>query len=427
VTGAAQLADLVAALRAVLPPDRDLCADHEGGPVSFLQAAAGRPPAARSLGRLDDLALTGRVVEATATRARAAGIDRLLAPVCDVLATPHNPVIGARAFGDDAEVVARHAGAAAAALRAAGVQGCAKHWPDHGGTAVDTHEQAARPVAAPSAAFGPALAAGLDAVMVGHLATGHGRPPLTLDREGLRELRRTLGSRVALWSDDVSMGALRGPLQAAGIGAGDGRSEGLADPARLPLAWLEACAAAGCDRLLLRGIPWSALPPDDGEVGPPLPDAATVAAPLATPVPAAEAWDEVRARIAAPVQLAPGAGRLLWFDTTAADRLGAAAPALGPLVAGAWPDHVRLDVSRPRLAPGPPFGRLLVTSHRPLSLGQAQLLEPLAAALGTALAAGHPSLVVDLARLLGPGWRIDALDDCSPADLAAVIDRPNTV
>ncbi len=445
VTGADGLAALVAAVHEVLGPEAEICADHEGGPVSFLQAVAGRPPAPRSLGRLDRPDLTTAVHLETARRLRALGLTRVLAPVCDVLGHRHNPVIGARAFGEDAPLVARHAGAAAMGLRQAGLQGCAKHWPDHGGSAADTHAVAVRPAVARPAGFEAVLAAGIDAVMVGHLPLGHGQPPLSLDRGGLRALRRRLGRAVQLWSDDVSMGALRPAMTAHGILAGDGRQEGLADPARLPRPWLEACAQAGCQRLLLRGIPWQAFPLPGGDQGPALPDPAPpgaappgaappgaaipgAAPPGAAPPadaaangPDAAVYADVRTRLAASVALAPGPGRLLWFDATAGDRLGAAAPGLTPLVRRAWPDHVRVDAAAPRLAPGPPFARLLITAHRPLNLAHAQLLEPLLAALGTGLVMGHPGLLDDVSRLAGPGWRLDALDDTSPLDLAALL------
>ena len=126
---------------------------------------------------------------------------------------------------------------------------------------------------------------------------------------------------------------------------------------------------------------------------------------------------QARRRSAAPVRLRPGPDRVLWLDATAGDRLGEAVGLESRLRAW-WPRLERLDPRIPRLAPGDPYAALLVTSHRPLTVALAQLLEPLTAALGTALAAGHPSLAGDLERLLGPGWEMDALADCSAADFA---------
>jgi len=413
---AAQLRRLVGDLRRVLGADAEICADHEGGPVSFLQAAAGRPPAPRTLGDLDDLDLTRRVHAETGRRLRDLGLDRVLAPCCDVLVEPRNPVIGARAFAADPARAARHAAAAVAGLREAGLRGCCKHWPGHGSTRGDTHDRAAAAAAAELAPFRAALASGLDAVMVGHLPLGTGRPPLSVDQPGLVDLRRDLGPAVRIYSDDVSMGALRAALTKRGIAAGDGRTEGLVDPALLAAAWLGALAAAGSARLLLRGIPWRALPLADGAPGLGLP-AHPPAIDLAPAGGDAPAYAEARRRAAALAGFRPGATPLLWLDATGGDRLGEAR-GLEPMLRAFWPQLVRLDHEAAQLGPGRPFAALLVTSHRPLAAGQARLLEPLVAAVGEALVAGHPSLAEDVAHLVGPGWRIAALRDAAGPDLA---------
>ncbi len=72
-------------------------------------------------------------------QARAAGVDLVLAPVLDVNSEPDNPVIGVRSFGADPGLVARHGVAFVRGLQDAGVLGCAKHFPGHGATRVDSH------------------------------------------------------------------------------------------------------------------------------------------------------------------------------------------------------------------------------------------------------------------------------------------------
>lgn len=418
VESADQMAKLVTEIRAVLPADAEICADHEGGAVSFLQAAAGRPPAPRTLGDLDDLDLTRRVHLETGRRLRDLGLTRVLAPCCDVLTVSWNPVIGARAFGAEPELVTRHTLAALAGLQESGLGSCLKHWPGHGGTLVDTHHEAAEPVDPEATApFQAALEAGADAVMVGHLPVAPTRPPLSLDREGVASLRESLGEGVTLWSDDVSMGALRPVLAERGVSAGDYRDEGLVDPAVMSRAWLEALEQVGCHRLLLRGIPWRALPVEGAEPGPSLPDPPPpidLAAHEDVPV-----YDEAFQRAADNVALRPGPDRVLWLDCSPKDRLGSAA-VLEPALTAWWPRLVRLDATQARLEPGEPFAAILVTSHRPLTMEQANLLEPLMAAVGTALVGGHPSLKTSLGRLLGPGWRVDALFDLSLGNFKAL-------
>lgn len=415
---------LLGELQAVLPPGAEICADHEGGPVSFLQAVAGRPPAPLSLGDLDAPDLTRQVHRLTGERLLELGLTRVLAPCCDVLTRLHNPVIGARAFGRDPVTAGRHAAAAMAGLRDAGLAGCAKHWPGHGATLVDTHAGPAGEAASAGAAapFLAAVQAGADMVMLGHLPAGGGRPPATLDPQAILDLRRRLGAGLALVSDDVTMGALRAPMAARGIDAGDGLQEGLVDPALLPAAWLELVAAAGCDRLLLRGIPWRALPPAGGERGPGLP-------PLQPPLdllphgPASPLYDEVRRLATAAVALRPGPAQLLWFDATRGDRLGEAATLL-PQLERLWPQITHLEAAADRLAPASPWSSLLVTSFRPLSIAQVEVLRAVTATEGVALAAGHPSLAGDLRRLLGATWRVDAIYDLAGDDFGALVVGP---
>ncbi|MCZ2262747.1 glycoside hydrolase family 3 N-terminal domain-containing protein [Isoptericola sp. QY 916] len=120
-------------------PDLLVATDEEGGDVSRLEAATGSSlPGAAALGAVDDVRLTGAAGEALGRLLAAAGVDLDLAPVLDV-DTPGNPVIGVRAFGTDAEAVARHGVAFARGLQRGGVGTCAKHFPGHGSTTVDSH------------------------------------------------------------------------------------------------------------------------------------------------------------------------------------------------------------------------------------------------------------------------------------------------
>lgn len=414
--GPAQTRALVATVRACLPPGAEICADHEGGPVSFLAAAAGRPPAPRTLGDLDDPDLTERVHAEAGASLRGLGLDRVLAPCCDVLTEPRNPVIGSRSFGATSARVSTHVAAAVRGLVGAGMGGCAKHWPGHGGTGVDTHDQAAEAGEADQQPFLAALGAGLDAIMVGHLAPGPDEPPVSLDAAALSALRDLVGDAVSIWCDDISMGALRPVLSGRGIAAGDGRHTGLVDPGRMSLAWLDAVAAAGADRLLLRGIPWTALPLPGGQ-STPLPDSPP---PTAADAPSSPAAQEARQRTAAALPIALDGPRLLWVDASAGERLGEAR-GLEAALRRRWPALARLETAMPRLAPTGAFGSLLLTSLRPLTMTEAMMIEPLLAATGEAVVAGHPSLAADLGRLAGPGWTIGALRSYDPEDVAFMI------
>lgn len=114
--------------------------DEEGGDVTRIQAVGGSAlPTAWALGAADDPALTRAAGRALGGLLAACDVDMDLAPVLDVSTDPRNPVIGTRAFGDDPELVARHARELAAGLRDTAVASCGKHFPGHGATHTDSH------------------------------------------------------------------------------------------------------------------------------------------------------------------------------------------------------------------------------------------------------------------------------------------------
>lgn len=67
------------------------------------------------------------------------GVHIALTPVVDVNNNPKNPIIGVRSFGDNKENVAQKSVALINGMQAEGVFACAKHFPGHGDTTVDSH------------------------------------------------------------------------------------------------------------------------------------------------------------------------------------------------------------------------------------------------------------------------------------------------
>jgi len=172
VPSADSLAELTAALRAERE-DVLLAIDEEGGDVTRLEWRAGSSyPAAAALGVVDDPRLTEEVAAAVAADLAAVGVNWNLAPVADVN-VPENPVIGTRAFGSEAALVARHVAAAVRGLQRSGVAACAKHFPGHGSTVQDSHLELAALVGDVRAGFEPfraAIAAGVRSIMTAHIA-----------------------------------------------------------------------------------------------------------------------------------------------------------------------------------------------------------------------------------------------------------------
>ena len=126
---------------------------------------------------------------------------------------PDNPVIGVRSFGSDPALVARHVAAFVRGTQAQGVVACAKHFPGHGDTAVDSH--LALPVAsgdweAALEPFRAAIDAGVGSIMTAHLVVpALDTEPATLSRPILTGLLRgELGYDGLVISDALEMRAV---------------------------------------------------------------------------------------------------------------------------------------------------------------------------------------------------------------------------
>jgi beta-N-acetylhexosaminidase len=212
-----QLRGLTAALREDAP-SLVVATDEEGGDVTRLEAAEGSSyPGALALGFVDDVELTHAVAAAIAGDLAAVGVDLNLAPVADVNTNPQNPVIGVRSFGADPELVARHVAAHVSGTQSVGVAACAKHFPGHGDTRADSHLELPVVERVELEPFRAAVAAGVRAVMVGHLVVpALDVEPATLSRVLIRELLRAeLGFDGAVISDALDMQAIAGTVGVA--------------------------------------------------------------------------------------------------------------------------------------------------------------------------------------------------------------------
>jgi len=384
---------LMASLRSCLKPDAEIVADHEGGPVSVLARVAGRPPAPWAMGVVDDPDLTRRVHAATGGRLRDLGVDRVLGPCCDVVTVSRNLMIGSRAFGADADRVARHARAAVEGLRETGVSCCLKHWPGHGATAEDTHQTVVTEVGPRlESPFTAAFDAGADAVMLGHLPWTAQGPPASLDPLAAASLRASRPG-LGLWSDDLTMAAVR-PTLIERTGHDPGGA-GLIDPGDLPRSWLEAAVAGGSDRFLIRGIPWGAFPIEDGP-GPELD--AGLGVPFGSTSAPDESWTEVRHRCGG---REPVTGSLVWLDGSPGHRWGSLT--VNDVRRAGWEGAiVPLGAEQPSTS----SPLLLVTSQIPLEdhdllrLKEWVSLQTGTGALLPVILLGHPSLRDDVSNVL---------------------------
>ncbi|NUT91537.1 MAG: glycoside hydrolase family 3 protein [Saccharothrix sp.] len=222
-----QVTALTAALRGVRP-DVVVGIDEEGGDVTRLDAGRGSEvPGNHALGAADDLALTREVAASIGARLAACGVSLNLAPSADLVLTLEDPVIGVRSFGSDPARAGGHVAAFVEGMQAVGVAACAKHFPGHGASTVDSHlavpvlprtEDELREVEL--VPFRAAVQAGVRSVMTGHLVVpAWGDAPATLNPRAVAVLRDELGFTGAIITDGLDMKAVGGDLAEGSVRA----------------------------------------------------------------------------------------------------------------------------------------------------------------------------------------------------------------
>jgi beta-N-acetylhexosaminidase len=197
-----------------------IAADQEGGRVRRLRSGMTAFPSAMALGAGGDHDGVYGLCKAVAGELLSAGVNLNLAPCADVNSDSRNPVIGTRSFGGNPHAVGAMAAAAIRGYQDGGVLACAKHFPGHGHTDLDSHltlpvirrdlDELRRTELVP---FAAAVAAGAAAVMSAHIVVPSltGDMPATLSHEALTGLLRgELGFKGLILTDCMEMAAARG-------------------------------------------------------------------------------------------------------------------------------------------------------------------------------------------------------------------------
>ncbi|WP_371344807.1 glycoside hydrolase family 3 N-terminal domain-containing protein [Ancylobacter sp. IITR112] len=224
VRDAARLSGLIGQIERALPERQLAAVDEEGGAVRRLRRLREVPatPAAAtvSAGSLENAFNTYATLAGSLARL---GFDVNFGPVVDLDLERANPVVGGprRSYGNDPATVAAYAGAFVRAHDVYGVATVLKHFPGHGSTRVDPHQTAVdasrswspremEPFRMVIAADRPAM------VMTSHIvvrspALGQASPlPATFSGGTVATLRRQLGFKGLVVSDDITMGAMGG-------------------------------------------------------------------------------------------------------------------------------------------------------------------------------------------------------------------------
>ncbi len=197
-----------------------------------------------TFGCADDPALTEEAAYLTGQQMRALGINLVQAPITDVFSSEGRKTMKCASFGENPELVTRHALAMLRGYQRAGLAVMIKHFPGYGATAVDAHKGMAEVTksldaleAHDNVPIRALLSGGADAVMTGHViieAMDPSRAPATVSAPIIRGyLREKLGFDGIVETDAMRMNAIQ-------------EKYGTAKASVMALQ-------AGCDVLLLRG------------------------------------------------------------------------------------------------------------------------------------------------------------------------------
>jgi len=214
----AQLAELVNSIQKCRREYPLLIAvDHEGGRVMRFRSHFTQFPAMMDIANLGSPKICFHVTKIMAEELSACGINLNLSPVCDITNNPNNKVIGDRAFGTDEESVSKFVSSAIRGFQTNGVMACAKHFPGHGCTTKDSHDDL--PVIKKSieelreTEFQPfikAVKSRVEFMMMAHLQVDaiDEQWPTSLSEKAHSIVRDEFRFKKVIISDDMQMGAI---------------------------------------------------------------------------------------------------------------------------------------------------------------------------------------------------------------------------
>lgn len=192
--------------------------DQEGGRVARLKKEFTSWPPLASLGKIGSTSLAFKYAQSMGEELLGVGINLNFAPCVDILTNDQNSVIGDRSLHSDPEEVAKLASALVRGYIKSNIIPCAKHFPGHGNTKVDSHEDLPKEITPIETLnerelipFRKVFRSRLELVMTSHILFENIDPewPATLSEIFLQKiLKEDCRYRGLVISDDLDMKAL---------------------------------------------------------------------------------------------------------------------------------------------------------------------------------------------------------------------------
>jgi len=177
-------------------------------------------PWAMTLGAIQDNYLIYKMGKEIANQCKLIGLHMNFAPVVDVNNNPNNPVINRRSFGENPDLVSYKSIAYMKGLQDNNVLACAKHFPGHGDTDVDSHNK--MPILLHNQSrldsielypFNDMIYNGISSVMVAHMSLpkiDSTNLPATLSSFMIKDLlQKKLNFKGLVVTDALNMGGVK--------------------------------------------------------------------------------------------------------------------------------------------------------------------------------------------------------------------------
>lgn len=238
--------------------------DMEGGRVHRLKKPFTQWPALKNIGDLDAPTVAFHFAHRMGVELMSVGINLDFAPCVDIFTNPKNVIIGDRAISSDPHQVEKMASALVRGYIKSGILSCAKHFPGHGHTLIDSHEELPIEDATIErlheielVPFKKALRSRVDMVMTAHILFKNVDPkwPVTLSPLFLKQIiRDEFKYHGLIITDDLDMKAMakhydKGEIPVRALEAGADLLLYCNEPDSPPIAIEAVSNAVGMGRL----------------------------------------------------------------------------------------------------------------------------------------------------------------------------------
>jgi beta-N-acetylhexosaminidase len=212
-----QLSSLIENIQSISSERKIIAVDQEGGRVQRFKNQFTIISSAQEIANSKSPAKCYEIFSVVANELHEVGVNLNFAPCVDILTNPECKVIGDRSFGSNVDVVSKFVSAAIRGLQKNNIMACAKHFPGHGDTFVDSHIDLPRSVRSfellkkeDIEVFKVAFKNKVAFTMMAHLLIPDLDPefPVSLSKKAHNFLIEELDYRGLIISDDMEMGAI---------------------------------------------------------------------------------------------------------------------------------------------------------------------------------------------------------------------------